>query len=144
MASWRKIRLAVRVSTSVTTWRNPSISLRCLVPPDVGGSLWTLTSIVPASIVSSSSAARVVLFLRDVGRGSGVGSGVEKTSEADSSSCWSSSWVEDDEGSDFRDLLAGVGRVSRARDLRFVTAVDAFGEDNTSSASGVTSGGSID
>jgi hypothetical protein len=102
---------------------------------------------VPASISSGSVAGP---FLRDFdGGGDGVSSGVE-TSEAESGS-WTSeadsaSGVEDGGGSgtgrDFRDLLAGEGRVSRTRLFRFVV-LDAFGEeDSMSSASGVTSGGS--
>ena len=105
VASWWRIRSAVRVRTSVATCRNPSISFSWRVPPAEGASLWTRSSIVPGS--RSWGLRRDLL---DSGGGEAEeASGVE-TSEADSSS---GGGVEDGEGRDFRCLLEGVGLVSR-------------------------------
>ena len=82
MTSCFNILCPVCCNTSVTTWRNPSISFRLLVPPELVGSLWTRSSIVPGS--GSRGWRRLM-------GGSGVEEveiegGGEETSEADSSS----------------------------------------------------------
>jgi hypothetical protein len=101
------------------TWRKPSISLIWRVPPADGASLWTWTSIEPASTSASRGARDLEALELEVGRsGEGVCSG-EDTSDSDSEAGVGER-AAGATGSDFRVFLAGDGLVSRATLFLFV------------------------